>query len=185
MNNKINFLNQLEIFFNQHKTKKYYTTNDVMNLTGISERTMRYRLNELSIKYENVPSLIFKNKRKWKIHSNLLEFFLPKYAPRVLTLSNYNWKTFATWVPLYNHPIEYHEELINDVKIMHPGGKFHYVIEKTKHGINHLHLVSDVERENLDKTIKEIIFKYIPNNECRVLTEDINRKTLTIQYMQK
>ncbi len=99
---------QLEDYFKNRKQKKYYNFNDIINITGISERTFRYRINELKNKYKDVPSLLVKKNRVWKIHYTLVDEFFTKYNPRTITLSNYDWQTFINWSLAENYDKDYH-----------------------------------------------------------------------------
>lgn len=60
------------------KIKTYYSSSEVMKFYQISERTIRYRLVELKIKYKGQPSLLSKQNKKWRIHHSILEEFAPK-----------------------------------------------------------------------------------------------------------
>lgn len=60
------------------KFKTYYSTADIMELYGIGERTIRYRLVELVDKYKDRPTLLSKKNKKWRIHNSIIEPFAPK-----------------------------------------------------------------------------------------------------------
>ena len=106
---------QLEDFYGNKKLKEYYSSNRIMELTGISERTFRYRVKELAEQYKGVPSLLHKKDRKWRIHYSLVDAFQSKYVPREFTLHNLSWKSFITWNTKDNYPEEYHHQLIKEV----------------------------------------------------------------------
>ncbi|WP_075341193.1 hypothetical protein [Tenacibaculum agarivorans] len=57
------------------KQKTYYKFAEVLKLTGISERTFRYRIKELKQKYKDTPDLLYKKKHSWRIHVSLLNEF--------------------------------------------------------------------------------------------------------------
>lgn len=52
---------------------------DVIAMTGISERTFRYRIKELKAKYKDSPDLLFKKGHSWRIHVSLISEFNNKY----------------------------------------------------------------------------------------------------------
>ncbi|MDB0601776.1 hypothetical protein PL373_11570 [Tenacibaculum maritimum] len=61
------------------KQKTYYTFSEILEITGISERTFRYRIKELKEKYKDQSNLLYKKKHSWKIHVNILFEFNSKY----------------------------------------------------------------------------------------------------------
>ena len=61
------------------KQKTHYTFSEVVKLTGISERTFRYRMKELKEKYIDQPDLLYKKRHSWRIHQSLLFEFYHKY----------------------------------------------------------------------------------------------------------
>ncbi len=62
--------------------KTYLKFSEVLEITGISERTFRYRIKELKTKYKNNPELLHKKQHSWKIHQSILFEFNPKYIIR-------------------------------------------------------------------------------------------------------
>jgi len=53
---------------------------DVIKITGISERTFRYRISELKVKYKDSPDLLFKKGHCWRIHVSLIAEFNNKHT---------------------------------------------------------------------------------------------------------
>lgn len=64
------------------KQKTHYGFNEILKLTGISERTFRYRIAELKEKYKDSPDLMTKKRNKWKIHVSLLNEFNNKHIKK-------------------------------------------------------------------------------------------------------
>jgi hypothetical protein len=62
---KLNYHEHLEIYNKKHKLQDYYTTSEVIKITGISERTLRSRLSDLKIKYQNQTKFLYKENNKW------------------------------------------------------------------------------------------------------------------------
>lgn len=181
---KLNYESQLQMFYENHKQKKYYTTSEVMLKTGICLRTLRYRISKLKIKYKNIPTLLYKKDERWYIHRQILHEFVPKIR-RSKTLFNQNWKTFITWIMLDGYDDEYHIQLTKEIKQAFPMGNFDFVIEKTKKGMNHVHMVSDLERNDITPKVKKIVHNYIPEREYRLQIETIRCAALTRNYMNK
>lgn len=181
---KKNYDKQLQVFYSKHKQKKYYTTNEVMEKMGISLRTLRYRLKELKVKYEDVPALLYKKDNVWFIHRQLIGEFIPKIRRRK-TIYNKVWTTLITWAMIDAYDNEYHHQLAAEIKNSIPDGNFDYVIEQTKKGVNHVHMVTDKNYNEVNLTINEIISRYIPKSDYRISIEKINCGALTRNYMNK
>lgn len=184
MTEKENYERQLEYFYDHLKNKKYYTSAEVIGKVGICLRTFRYRIAKLRIKYANIPSLLFKKDNQWFIHRQLLQEFVPKKR-RTKTIFNKQWNTLATWITLDNYDIAYHEQLVKEIKEALPKGNFDYVVEQTKAGINHTHLVCDLSVQELEKPVGEIINNYIPKTDYRLQIEKVKASALARIYMDK
>jgi len=182
---KISFDKQLEDYYHNRKQRKYYTYNDIITITGISERTFRYRITNLKHKYRLVPSLLIKKNRNWKIHYTLVDEFMPKYKPRIITLSNYDWKSFLTWCLVDKYGRDYHEQLINEVMLKFPDNSFYYCIEKTKKGVNHVHMVTNANAIEITDEVDKILNKYLNKKSYRLQVEDIMKKSQAINYLNK
>lgn len=61
------------------KQKTHLKFDEVLALTGISERTFRYRMAVIKEKYKDQPELLFKKRHSWRIHHSLLFEFTHKY----------------------------------------------------------------------------------------------------------
>jgi hypothetical protein len=179
------FNKQLDDYYTNRKQRKYYSFNDIINITGISERTFRYRINKLKAKYNNVPSLLAKKNRKWKIHYTLVDEFLPLYKPRKITLSNYDWQTFTTWSLAEKYSKDYHQQLINEVMVELPNNSFYYCIEKTKRGLNHVHILSNATKSKMTEEVSLVLNKYLNKNTYRLQVEEINKKSQAVRYINK
>jgi len=62
------------------KQKTHLKYADVINVTGISERTFRYRIKELKEKYKDSPDLLYKKRQSWNVHISLLPEFRNKHT---------------------------------------------------------------------------------------------------------
>jgi hypothetical protein len=62
------------------KQKIHLKFADVINITGISERTFRYRIAELKVIYKDSPDLLFKKGHSWRIHVSLISEFNNKHT---------------------------------------------------------------------------------------------------------
>lgn len=150
-----------------------------------SERTFRYRIKELSDEYKDVPSLLHKKNRKWKIHYSLVDRFQPKYQPREFTLYNLNWKSFITWNTKEHYDNDYHQQLINEVLESVPDSNFFSAIEKTKRGVNHVHMVSDASPNEIEMIINNILQRYINKGQYVLEVTEVIKKSQSINYLKK
>ena len=64
------------------KKKTYYKFSDILKLTGISERTYRYRISELKEKYKESSDLLYKKGGVWRIHFSIINEFYTKKIPK-------------------------------------------------------------------------------------------------------
>lgn len=60
--------------------KTHLKFSEVLEITGISERTFRYRISELKEKYKDAPELLYKKRHSWRIHISLINEFNHKYT---------------------------------------------------------------------------------------------------------
>lgn len=50
---------------NKNRVKIFYQLNQLGEITGLSPRTLKYRMKLVSKKYADMPSLLMKNGRAW------------------------------------------------------------------------------------------------------------------------
>lgn len=178
--------NQLLNETNDTRLKVYYSLTELMELTGMCARALKYRMLTVKKKYEGVPSLLSKKDRTWKIHYTIVNEFDPKYNIKSKTIHNYNWTTMATWNPKFNYDVKYHQELINQIKEQLPNNVVSYTVETDGRGVNHAHIISDADMKQLNDAVTLTIRKYIEDPyECRVLVEPIYNKYSAVEYLKK
>ncbi len=182
---KLNYESQLERYYRELKTKKFYSTTQIIHMVGICKRTMRSRLAKLKTKYKNMNSMLYMKDNKWHIHRDLVHYFLPKYKAKTQTLYNQDWRSFITWATKDDYDKEYHEHLIDKIQQKLPGGRFYWAIEQTKNGVNHVHMVSDLSQDKIDETINLILSDYISEQAYRLEVVEILNKINVIDYIQK
>ena len=120
-----------------------------------------------------------------KIHYTLVDEFITKYKPRTFTATNYDWETFITWSLAENYDKEYHQRLINEVMMSFDKFSFHYCIEKTKKGLNHVHMVTNADKNEITTEVDKILSNYLNKNAYRLQVEDINKKSMAVRYINK
>jgi hypothetical protein len=171
---------------NDTRLKIYFSLSELKEITGLSIRALKYRMLKIKLKYEGVPSLLYKKCRTWNIHYTVIKEFFPQYNTKVKTLYTYDWVSMATWNPLFNYDINYHLELVNQIKSKLPNHTISYAVEIDNRGVNHTHLISDADTKDLDNAVTSTIREYIENPyECRIEIEPIQNKYSAVEYLKK
>ena len=184
------YIEHLEFFRSKYKSHNYYTTTQIIKLTGVSERTVRSRLAELSLKYEGQPEYMYKNDKQWFISKLIVDDFYSKYKPRKTTRYNQPWKSFITWVMRDSYDDDAHNFLIKEVKESFPDQDIDkdwcFVIEKTKRGVNHVHGLSLLHHEQLFYDIHQIIKDNGKlDTEYDVLVGEVENRHCSERYLRK
>ncbi len=152
----------------------------------MSLRSLKYRMKEVKIKYNDIPMLLHKVGKYWQIHYTIVEEFKPKYTMSYTKLFDHHWTSFCTWNPKFNYDIDYHVELVYEIKKEAPNNSFAYVIEQDNRNFNHTHLISDLPKEKLDEIVLRVLSTYIENpKEIQIKTEKINNRHNVVTYLLK
>jgi hypothetical protein len=177
---------QLDKVYREKKKVITYSGKEVREITGISLRTFRYRMEELKKQFEGVGNLLELKKNKWVIHQDLVHHFFRKTnKKKVSSVYQINWKSFITWVPASNFPKEYHTHLIREVMKSFPNGLFLPVIEQTENGVNHVHMISNEDAATIESEIVKILKDYWHFWEYRLEVDSIKDIVLTVNYVLK
>ena len=185
-----NYQEHLEFFRSRHQTKKYYTTTEIIKITGVCERTVRSRIAKLKIKYEGQERFMYKENKQWYINQVIVDEFSSKYRPRKKTRYNTKWESFISWVMRDSYDDDAHNFLIHQVKKSFPTQDYHndwfFVIEKTQRGINHVHGLSLLSHEELFRDIYQVIQNNgISETEYDVLVGQIENRHCSERYLRK
>lgn len=170
---------------NNNNANIYYRLNQLNKLTGLSPRMLKYRMLKVKKKYNNKLNLLKKEGKSWQIHYSIVNDFMPKNNRKSNPISNDNWKCFATWNPHENHDIEYHYELIKEIKQQLPDNKIRYAIELDKRGNNHTHFICDAPTSKTKKIVESVINKYFSWHEIIHQVADINNQFSSMRYITK
>ncbi|WP_291147045.1 hypothetical protein [Flavobacterium sp. UBA7680] len=170
---------------NSNRAKIYYQLNQLEEITGMSPRTLKYRMKLVKEKYSNIPSLLKRNGKAWQIHYTLIDEFLPKYNKKQSNLTNHKWETIMTWNTKDSYDINYHVQLIKEVKQKLPSVNIGYVIETDGRGVSHLHAITDGFKDNVEIAVSGILNKYIDSGQYRCQIEKINNYGSITSYLKK
>jgi hypothetical protein len=136
-------------------------------------------------KYNNVPSLLHKEGRSWKIHHTLISEFLPIYSRKETTVVNHPWETMITWNTLDRYDVAYHTQLLHEVKQQLPEANIAYVVEKDGRGVNHVHAIVDTAPEVVGVAVENVLGRYISKKDYRAQIEKLHRTSSTASYIRK
>ena len=171
---------------NENRLQTFYNLSQLKDITGLKTRALKYRMLIVKEKYKDVPNLLKKVGREWRLHYTLVNEFLPKYNTGTKTIYNHNWQTFTTWNPKNNYTIEYHKQLLNEIKDKLPNNTIVYTIEKDLRGVNHVHVVSDATKETMNQIVEGTLGQYLDLAfDCRIQTNTLNNKFSVIEYIKK
>jgi hypothetical protein len=136
-------------------------------------------------KFSGKIKLLNKEGKRWQIHYSLVNQFMPKNKCKSNPISNENWKCFATWNPHKNYDIEYHYELIKEIKQELPEFKIKYAVELDNRGYNHTHFICDAPTSKTKKIVQSVLYKYFSWNEIIFQVGEINNQFNSMRYIIK
>ena len=177
--------NELLDKINSGRIKIHYKLNELVEITGLCNRSLKYRMKAVKEKYDNVPSLLRKKGREWMIHYTILDEFMPKYQKHETNIYNHKWETLVTWNLKNNYEVKYHVELIEQIKGNLPACNIAYVIEQDARGFNHLHAIVDEDNDNVEKVVNAVLSRYLEKTDYKSQIEKINNKSSITTYLQK
>lgn len=170
---------------NSKRSKIYYRLNQLEDITGLSPRMLKYKMKHIKTKYENIPSLLRKNGKSWKIHISIVNEFMPIRKRQSYTESNYHWKTFVSWNPKENYTPEYHTQLIQDIKSELTNYLIKYTIETDKREVNHAHFITDATETETQRAVEVVLSKYFGEKEVVTKVSPILNKYSSVCYTNK
>ncbi|MBC7523024.1 MAG: hypothetical protein H7239_01080 [Flavobacterium sp.] len=170
---------------NGTRSKIYYRLNQLNNMTGMSERSLKYRMKTIKEKYKDIPVLLNRSGREWEIHYTLIFEFLPKYKKNQTNIINHKWETCLSWNTKDSYDVKYHVQLINEVKEQLPSANIAYVVEQDQRGVNHIHAVTDEFKENVEVAVATVLEKYLAKKDYRSQIEKINNNSSITSYFRK
>jgi hypothetical protein len=170
---------------NDNKYKSYYQLNDLEEITGLCIRMLKYRMCKVKKKYKDVNSLLFKEGKRWQIHYSIVDEFFPKKSQKQPTDYTYPWKSFGTWSMRDDYDLQYHSQLLEELKEEIGQGDILYGAEHDKRGVVHIHLVSTEDKDTLDHGINKVIGKYLNKAYYKTDVTAIINKFSTVYYLLK
>lgn len=171
---------------NENRIKVFYQLNQLMPITGMSIRSLKYRMKKVKEKYSDMPNLLKRNGRTWQIHYTIIDEFMPVYKKAITTINNHKWETLVTWNTKDSYDIKYHIQLVNELKREIPYANIAYVIEQDGRGNNHIHAITDGYLIPVTNATNKVLSKYLLNEyNCKYQIENINKRYSITSYLQK
>lgn len=171
---------------NKGRIKHYYNLSQLEEITGLKPRALKYRMLDVKEKYNDVPNLVKKVGREWRLHYTIVNEFMPKYNCSTKTIYNHNWQSFTTWNPQSNYSIDYHKQLILEIKEQLPNNSIAYTIEQDQRGNNHVHMITDAPESIVRDLVETTISQYLDIRfDCVTQTSKLNNKYSAIEYIKK
>ena len=169
---------------NKIRVNIHYKLKDLEIITGLSKRSLLYRMKKVKQKYTGVNKLLYKEGRCWKIHYTIIDEFMPIYR-KCTNVFNYGWKSFITWNLKDNYDLDYHKHLISEIRNQIPESIFVYTIEKDKRGIYHLHALTNISMGYISKYVTGTLNRYLKSYNYKALITEVNNKYSAYRYLQK
>lgn len=169
---------------NDEKIDIWYSLKDLVELKSISYRSLKSMVKDVYDKYHD-QGAIYKTKGRYFIKYNLLDAFELK-QPRKTTEYSHFWKANISYTTKDFYELEYHQQIISEVKDRTAEVNYMETIEKDKSGRYHVHMVADCEPKYLEPIIGEILDKYLDSNRnYKLYCEPVQNKACTINYLIK
>lgn len=162
----------------------WYCLKDLVEIKGISYRSLKSMVKPIYTKYKEQGS-IYKKSGRYYIKYTLLDAFELK-QPRKTTIYSYNWKSNISYTTKDSYSIEYHQKIIDDIKSETSDVKYIESIELDKSNRYHVHMIADYKPKYLKPIIAEVLNKYLDNsNNYRLYCEPVHNKACSINYLIK
>jgi len=167
------------------KKDKYYQLNQLMDITGLSLRMLKYRMLKVKDKYKDFKELLCRKSNKWQIHHSIINEFMP-IRKKATTSNSIEWVCFVTWNTIENYDMDCHVELLKLIKEKLPlGTRIKYVIEKDKRDVNHVHFLTDASINETIRCVNEVLNHYFNWYEIMTKITEINCLDSVQNYLAK
>ena len=170
---------------NKNRSNIYYKLNQLITITGLSLRMLKYKMLNVKDKYAGVTNLLKKEGKCWQIHHSIVNEFMPINKRKSKDDTNYRWSSFVTWNPIENYDADYHVELVKEIKSSLPTNTIKYTIELDRRGFNHVHFVCDATAPKTKKVVEEVVLKYFKWFEVMYQVTEIKNNFSSDEYLQK
>jgi len=184
-------MNRDKIKFNEIIKKKndtkldiWYCLKDLVEIKGISYRSLKNMVKPIHEKYKD-QGAIYKKQGRYFIKYTLLDAFELK-QPRKTTIYSYDWKSNISYTTRDHYSLEYHQKIVDEIKKETQEVNYLYAIEQDKSDRFHVHMIGDYEPKYVEPIITNILDKYLENEEnYRLYCQPVFNKACSINYLIK
>lgn len=190
MKNKVEIkkeYNDLIKTINQNRYNKWYCLKDLVSIKNISYKSLKNMIKKIFEKYEP-KGTIKKVKGKYQIHYSILDAFKLKQPRRNKspTIYSHNWKSNIVWTTKDYYDRDYHQYLINHLKVITPKVNYLETIEYDKQDRLHVHLLADDEPEVLKPIIAALMQDFLDDDRnYRIYCESVINTGCSVDYLLK
>ena len=171
---------------NAHRAKIFYKLKDLIILTGLSSRMLKYKMLKVKKKYAEIPSLLRKEGTSWKIHISIVNEFLPvrkrKESHKTQTLE---WRSMVTWNMANSYETAYHLELLHQIKLTESSSTFRYVIENDGRMVKHVHFLTNCSALRIKEVVRQVLSNYMEVKEYVLNVRPLRNTYSALQYLNK
>lgn len=184
MNKEKEEFNILVKKLNDRRYQKWYKLKDLVELKGISYKSLKNMVGGIYKKYEP-HGTIKKVSGVYQIHYTLLDKF-KLIKPRKTTVYSHNWKANISWSTKAFYTKSYHDHLVSELIKGTGNVNYMYSIEKDEKGRFHVHMLADAEPAILKPTIHKLLMLCIGDDkEFRLYCERTNNIGSSVDYLIK
>lgn len=188
--------NQLEIkkeydtlikVINQNRYDKWYNLKDLVVIKNISYKSLKNMVKSIFEKH-NPQGTIKKISGRYHIHYSILDAFKLKVPRRnkSATIYSHNWKSNIVWTTKDYYDQNYHQYLINHLKVLTPDVNYLQTIEYDNADRLHVHLLADEEPKVLKPVLEALLQTFLDDNRnYRIYCESIANVGCSVDYLFK
>lgn len=190
MKNKVEIkkkYNDLIKVINKNRYDKWYCLKDIVAIKNISYRSLKNMVKRIFEKH-HPQGTIKKVKGVYQIHYSILDAFKLKVPRRNKspTMFSHNWRSNIVWTTKDYYDRDYHQYLINHLKVITPNVNYLEAIEFDKQDRLHVHLLADVEPEVLKPILEALLQRFLDDNRnYRIYCESVANTGCSVDYLLK
>lgn len=170
---------------NDRRLKRWYKLNDLVPLKNISYKSLKNMVGPIYEKY-NKTGLIYKKGRRYYISYKLIDQFNLKQPRKRKDITWYgmDWLANISYTTKDHYDLEYHTEIIKQIKDTTITVNYLSAIEQDKSGRLHVHMLADWNPETLKPVINKIL-KFYMESDYNLYCEPCQLKGASLDYLIK
>ncbi|RKS56177.1 hypothetical protein BC962_1157 [Gillisia mitskevichiae] len=170
---------------NNTRLKKWYKLNDLVGLKNISYKSLKNMVKPIYDKHSKT-GLIYKRKGRYFISYKILDEFSLKQPRKCSELNWYsnNWEANISYTTKDKYDLNYHEEIIKQIKSATLTVKYLVAIEADKSGRLHVHMLADCAPELIKTTLTNLLKHYL-EEDFNLYCEPVQLKGASVDYLIK